>query len=103
MAAVNTSVYMGNLTGLPASPGCLGCEVVRVTTDGAGAGTTAITLPTSSSIKTIYSVLANGPCNLAAGTTFPIAASTGVTLNFIAADNATSGKTIDVLVFGLGV
>lgn len=101
MAEVNTSVWKGNLTGRPANLGCIGCEVVRVTTDAGGAGTTTITLPANSSIKTITSVVTGGPANLAAGTTFPVAASTGFVLSFIAGNNGAAG-IVDVLVFGKG-
>jgi hypothetical protein len=102
MSITATNIPAASSTGLPASPGDFGCEVVRLLLDGSSTSK-AITLPALSPIKNIYAVVAGGPVCVAAGTTYPVAAGTGVTLNMIAAENPTSTQVIDVLVFGLGV
>jgi hypothetical protein len=100
MAALTSVTVIGNVCGHPANPGAIGCEIVRLVLDGGGAITAGSVAPTYKTIKTITSVIGCGKLSLTASQTFPVAATTGFTVDAIAANNATASQIVDLLVFG---
>jgi hypothetical protein len=88
-----TATYRGDFPGLTPDLGLAGAAIVRVNLDGADTDV-AITLPSTSAIKTIRHCFGGSSHNIpAAG----VAASTGFTLKFAAGTNL---EFLDVIVQG---